>query len=115
MAAALAAAKFGNAAVVRSAGVDCGSGLRAAQNAVTVMAERGLDISSHSSTELDDLNVDEFDVVVAMSPRIAVRLAKLSPKRLEQWNVTDPYGGDIGTYRTAADAIQAALDQLDLQ
>ena len=110
MAAALAAARLGSSAVVRSAGVECGSGLRAARNAVEVMAERGLDISNHNSIDVEDLDIKEFDIVVAMSPAVARRLARLNPKRLEAWTVTDPYGGDILTYRAAAEAIDAALD-----
>jgi protein-tyrosine-phosphatase len=114
MAAALAAAKLGSAAVVRSAGVECGSGLPAARNAVKVMSERGLDISNHSSIDVEDLDMNEFDIVVAMSPEVARRLARLNPKRLDEWSVTDPYGGDIATYRAAADAIDTALEGFDL-
>lgn len=114
MAAAIAAAKLGNAVVVRSAGLDCRRGLEAPQNAVKVMAERGLDISNHRSTDIDELDITEFDVVVAMSPALGRTLAKLNPRRLEQWDVADPYGGDLATYRAAADAIDAALQRLEL-
>jgi protein-tyrosine-phosphatase len=60
------------------------------------------------------LDVSEFDIVVAMSPDVACEVAKLDPKRLEQWNISDPYRCDMATYRATADAIDAALEGLDL-
>jgi protein-tyrosine-phosphatase len=114
MAAAFAMARFGAAAVVESAGIECGSGISAAQNAIAVMHKRGLDIYNHRSTDIEDLDFSQFDVVVAMDPNVARRLEQLNPKRLEQWNVADPYGGDIARYRSTADAIQAAVDELSL-
>src|SRR5262245_28621056 len=112
MAAGLAKAMFRGTAIVRSAGIDCESGRRAADNAVEVMAERGVDISAHRSTNAGDLDIREFDVVVALSPEIGQRLQGLHPRCLEHWQVSDPYGGDMATYRRAADAIEAALRTL---
>ena len=109
MAAAFARAKK---AAADSAGIECGSGLPAAANAVTVMRERGLDLSSHRSKDVDQLNVAEFDVVVAMSSSIARSLAPFAPRRLVTWNVDDPYGGSLERYRSAADTIERQLNEL---
>lgn len=114
MAAALAAAKFAGAVEVRSAGLECGPGLPAARNAVTVMEERGVDISSHSSTDVDDLDLNEFDIVVAMSAVVGGSLQSRGARRLEQWEIADPYGGDLARYRKAAEEIASALDGLSL-
>jgi protein-tyrosine phosphatase len=114
MAAAIASAKLGTLAIVRSAGLECGTGLFAAQNAIQAMAERDLDISGHRSTDVDDLDLTEFDLIVAMTPEIARRLAPRNPTRLESWDVPDPYGGDIAIYRTAAANIDAELERLSL-
>jgi protein-tyrosine-phosphatase len=114
MAAAIASATLGMSALIRSAGLECGTGLRATQKAIQTMAERGLDISGHRSTDVDDLDLAEFDLIVAMTPDIARRLVQRNAKRLESWNVPDPYGRDIGTYRTAAAAIEAELRSLSL-
>lgn len=104
----------GDAVVVRSAGLECGAGLPAAGNAVTVMAARGVDISRHCSTDIEGVDVREFDVIVALSPAIGSHLKALNPKRLVEWNVFDPYRGDLARYRAAADAIDAALKVLVL-
>jgi protein-tyrosine-phosphatase len=114
MAAALAAARLGSSVAVQSAGVECGGGLGAAQNAIAAMAERGFDISNHRSTDVGDVDITQFDLVVAMDKNVARRVEQLNPKRLERWDVADPYGGDIGRYRSTADAIQTAVDKLSL-
>lgn len=95
-----------------SAGIDCGGGLPAAANAVTVMRERGLDLSSHRSKDIDQLNIAEFDMVVAMSPSIARSLAPLAVRQLVTWNVDDPYGGSLEVYRMAADIIERHLNDM---
>jgi protein-tyrosine-phosphatase len=114
MAAAIATAKLGQGVCASSAGIECGPGISAAKNAVTVMRERGIDISKHGSTDVEALNLANFDVVVAMDSSIAERLRRLSPKltRLIEWSIPDPYGGDLVRYRAAADAITDALGTL---
>src|SRR5690349_7301243 len=101
MAAAMATATFRKEVVASSAGIECGSGINAANNAVIVMRERGVDISRHSSTDVELMNLAEFDCVVAMDALIAERLRAFVPKstQLIEWNIPDPYGGNVPRYR----------------
>ena len=88
--------------------------MRAARNAIAAMSVRGLDISGHRSVDVEDLDITQFDLVVALSPEVGRRVSKLNPKRLEILNVSDPYSGDLAAYRTAAAAIDAGLARLNL-
>ena len=114
MAAAMAAARMGSTAEVQSVGIESGSDAKATQDAVRVMSERGLDISNHRSSEIDDVDITAFDIVVAMSPAIAQRVEQLNPKRLVRWSVSDPHGCGVEAYRAAADAIETSLEGLNL-
>jgi protein-tyrosine-phosphatase len=109
MAAELARAKTLSA---DSAGLECGNGLPAAANAVTVMHERGLDLSMHRSKDVDQVDLGDFDVVVALTPSISKSLARLGPARLVTWNVEDPYGCSVDRYREVADEIERHLIKL---
>jgi protein-tyrosine-phosphatase len=108
MAAALARA---HGLTADSAGIDCGGGLPAATNAVNAMRERGLDLSGHRSKDVDELDLSEFDTVVAMSPAIARSVASLQPRRVITWDIADPYGGSIERYRNTANEIERKLSE----
>jgi len=112
MAAAAAAARLGSSVTVRSAGIECDEGLPAAGFAVQVMQERGIDLSKHESTDVADLSLQEFDLVVALDPSVGRQLARFGLKRLEEWDIEDPYGGTVETYRATANAIERALSTL---
>jgi protein-tyrosine-phosphatase len=97
-----------------SAGVECGNGLPAAENAVTVTSERGLDIAGHRSKDLEDIDLSQFDIVVAMTPSIATSVARFAPRCIVTWSVKDPYRCPLEQYRAVADEIDENLDALSL-
>jgi protein-tyrosine phosphatase len=109
MAAVLAQAK---GMLAESAGIDCGAGLPAADNAVAVMRERGLDLAGHRSRDVQNVDFSAFDLVVAMTRDLAFSLAPLAPRRLVTWDVNDPYRCPIERYRQVADQIDKLLTEL---
>jgi protein-tyrosine-phosphatase len=61
--------------------------------AVAALAELGIDIRDHNTQGFDDISVDEFDVVVALSPEALERAKELtrhSSVALEYWPTDDP-------------------------
>jgi protein-tyrosine-phosphatase len=114
MAAAIAARRFGTAVLTRSAGIACGSEMRAAVNAVEIMAERGVDISMHRSTDIETVDLEEFDIVVALTPAIAHELRRVNRnlRSLVEWDIPDPYGRNLEIYRKTADALDGAMSSL---
>lgn len=112
--------------IVMSAGLAASPGGRSAAEAVTVMSERGLDLSLHESQPLSDRIVRFADLVLTMTrshreailsqwPDAAPRIHLVSQSR---GDVADPIGGPIELYRRCADQIDAYLDnwvrQIDL-
>lgn len=114
MAESIARAMIGSDAQVESAGIEAADGLPATEHAVTVMAERGIDITSHRSRSVESVDVYQFDLVLAMMPWIAARLRDLGVDsgRIRSIQVEDPYCRGLAEYRKAASEIEQALGQL---
>jgi len=94
MAAAVLRQMLGPGVTVESAGVAAGDA-PAAEHAVTVLRERGIDLSGHRSRHVDAIDAHGFDLVIAMSKAIAGKLRErgVAPDRLLVWPVDDPVGG----------------------
>jgi L-threonylcarbamoyladenylate synthase len=104
---------------VSSAGVMAGPGSPAARNAVSILAELGVDLGDHRSrgvhprkaAEADRvycLTADHRDALVALlPPGQAEHVELLDP---EGRGLPDPIGGDLETSRRSAEAIRTALE-----
>jgi protein-tyrosine-phosphatase len=83
---------------------------RATDEAIRVMSERGIDISDHRSRSVQEVDLDEFDCVVALTPSIRKMLPPVKrPERIVTWNIADPYGGDLAEHRACATEIEREL------
>jgi protein-tyrosine-phosphatase len=108
-----------------SAGTAAFDGMRAATNAVKVLAEIGIDISRHRARLLTKEMVDEADLVVVMgeghreeildlapgSAGKVILLGELDSKR-ESPDIADPMGGDEEAYRKVRDEIAWLVPRL---
>ena len=114
---------------VASAGIGAGVGAGAAEDAVHVAAEHGLDLSGHRSAPLTADLVAWADLILGMTPahvdgaarlggggRVALVTDFLSGPRAGL-SIDDPYGGGAAAYRAAYDhlavAVDAILDRLE--
>ena len=104
--------------VVQSAGISAAPGGRAADEAVGVMRERGLDLAPHESQPLLDRTVRFADLILTMTrshrdailahwPEAESRTHVLSRGR---GDVADPIGGPPDLYRRCADQIDEYLE-----
>ncbi len=106
---------------VRSAGTWTLEGRPATPLAVEVMAERGIDISSHRSHRLTPQDMEEADLVVVMTqghkealtlefPQAEEKICLLAELAGKSHDIEDPYGSDsIELYRQCADQIEELL------
>lgn len=105
--------------IVMSAGLAATPGGRSAAEAVTVMRERGLDLTMHESQPLSDRLVRFADLILTMTrshreailgrwPDAAARAHLISQSEAD---VSDPIGGPIELYRRCADQLDAHLEQ----
>jgi len=107
---------------VASAGVWALDGRPASDHAVTVMAERGIDISEHIAHTVTADDMAEADLVLVMSrdqaqvlrntwPQYDWKVHRLSEMAGKRQDVSDPYGGSLADYRACADTIERYLNE----
>lgn len=96
-----------------SCGLAADVGTPAADNAVAVAQEHGVDLTSHHSKPLTKAAVERADRIFVMSPAHALVLGNLFPdanQKIRVLNIADPFGGDLSVYRRTWDQITAALE-----
>lgn len=125
MAAALAARRLaaaGSKATVSSAGVNAVSGRVASHHATVVMGEMGLSLAAHRSRRVTGFDLYHADVVLTMEEWQLTRLVELDPFPVARvctlavftggyGDVSDPYGGDLETYRRCAMELDNLVDK----
>lgn len=86
--------------------------------AISVMQEEGIEIGDQESKGLDAVDVDQMDVIVAMGGFPAADFVpRPQGKLVQEWDIEDPIGRDIGFYRKTraqlADKITRLLAELE--
>jgi len=83
-----------------------------------VLAEQGLSLDGHWSKSLKDFPVNEMDVVVGMGCEVSCPVPTGFKGRVIEWNIPDPYGRGLDSFRSVRDLIRrevlALLNDLDL-
>jgi protein-tyrosine-phosphatase len=107
---------------VASAGTWGVEGSPASENAVAVMAERGVDIAQHRARTVTGGQVAEADLILVMSrehqrllentwSQYRWKVRRLSEMAGKRRDIQDPYGGSIEEYRACAGIIADYIDQ----
>ena len=83
--------------------------------AVAAMAEIGIDIADHNTQGFDDIAIDEFDVIIALSLE-ALEKAKLLTRHtsaaVEYWPTDDPTVESGGSRESRLSAYRSVRDTL---
>jgi arsenate reductase (thioredoxin) len=79
-------------------------------NAVTVLKEVGIDISSARPKGFKDLPDLKYDYLVTMGCEVDCPF--LPGARVVQWQIPDPHGKDIAEFRRVRDIIKAEVQKL---
>lgn len=112
MAEGLARAMLGSRIYVDSAGLSTAS---LDPFAVAAMAEIGIDIRDHNTQGFEDIAVDEFDLIVALSPEALARaqiLTRHSSVDVAFWPTDDPTAESGGSRENRLAAYRAVRDGL---
>ena len=94
----------------------------ASENAVAVMAERGINISQHIARTITAQDMSAAALILVMSrehqetlrntwPQYAWKVHRLSEMVGKRKNVADPYRGPIEEYRECADTIAEYIER----
>jgi protein-tyrosine-phosphatase len=81
--------------------------------AVAALAELGIDIRDHNTQGFDDIAVDEFDLIVALSPEALERAKELTRHTsvgIEYWPTDDPTQDQGGSRESRMEAYRAVRD-----
>lgn len=96
----------------KSAGVCTVTGLPMSVNSYEALKEWGADIDDFTSTSIDELNLDEFDLFAVMSENhkeILKEAFSVDEDKIRVLNISDPYGGSLGIYRICRGEIAEAV------
>jgi len=91
-----------------SAGTSMHPGSSVAENAVEVMAEKGIDISKQTPSLIDDIDHTTYDKVFSMG--CGVQCPNISFNG--DWQLDDPVGKGIDVYRKTRDVIEEQVRAL---
>lgn len=113
---------------VDSAGVSAYPGQPASPNSIAVLMKLwGIDLSSHSSKQLDFLMVSEADLILTMTMGHKKTILQLYPEAADKvftlkefvggdsQDIQDPFGASEEIYKNCALEINEALERLVLQ
>lgn len=100
---------------VVSAGVAASENAPASREAVSVLADRGIDLSDHLSRQVTEQMVEHASIVIVMTPGHLRMLEQAMPQfrgrmrllRADGQGVSDPIGGTRDQYADTADEISA--------
>jgi protein-tyrosine-phosphatase len=112
---------------ISSAGVCASNGCPASPNAVSVLREKGIDISSHYSRNLTAELIEKADMLVTMTRSHRNAIMAIAPDSTDKVfllksfgvaqspvDIYDPVGEALDVYRRVRDEIDAALPDLIL-
>jgi protein-tyrosine phosphatase len=94
----------------------------ASATAISVMADRGVDIADHVAHTIKATDVAEADLILVMSqeheqmirntwPQYSWKVHRLSEMIGKRKDVRDPYGGSVEEYRACADTLAEYIEQ----
>lgn len=101
---------------ISSAGIAADNNSRASQNAMEACKELNIDLNGHISKSIFDVNlknIDKFIVMTQTHKDFLIGLGVKDEKILVLGNqISDPFGGNIETYKNCRDQIYKALCKL---
>ncbi|MFH2063107.1 MAG: hypothetical protein ABIJ46_03035 [bacterium] len=115
--------------VVESAGLDEEEGKPASPDAVTEMAKRGLDISSHRNRLLDNAEPNRFDRILCANQEVVTVITNFYPQHMpgvvpmdrlevvdaDRGGIADPFEKGPKAYAACTKQIEAAMRRIAME
>ena len=77
-----------------------------------VLDEKGISLDGHRSKGLKDVPLSEVDIVVEMEAGVVGTLPENFKGRLIEWDIPDPFSGDVEAFRAVRDLIEEQVNAL---
>lgn len=119
-----------NEIVVSSCGTQAENGDRSTNNAIEVMKEYGVDLTKHRATNMFDIDIENYDLIICMTQQHKYSILAYFPKLKEKVftlkeyvfkgkckniDIDDPWGYNIKIYNACAKEIVECVDKLLLE
>lgn len=119
--------KRDNEIFVSSCGTSAVTGERSTVNAINVMRNYGVDLTTHKATNMFDIDVENYDLILCMTEQHKYNFLAYFPKMKEKVftlkeyvlgndidniDIDDPWGYDIKIYSACAKEIVECVDKL---
>jgi len=114
MAQALASARLGGRAEIKSAGLAAQGGPACDEAVLVMKLLYNLDISEHIATPVGAVRLSQFDHIVALDYQIYRQLREtwgVPEDKLQAWDIEDPIGLDYEAFKETAKKIERRLGQ----
>ena len=79
---------------------------------LAVLLELGISVEGQNSKPLRSEELAVADLVVNMTGRSGAEVFTKPAPPIEDWDVGDPFGSDLGVYRAIRDQIEARIEDL---
>ena len=111
----LARAQYSDKIAAQSAGLRPGT-LTDCEDAIYTLSQYKIDASVHCPRDIKEIDLKQFDVVVALDKKVAQSLShRVEKQKLIVWDINDPYDpyeSDMVRYRQCATMIAKSLRRL---
>jgi protein-tyrosine-phosphatase len=109
---------------VYSAGLSTANGMKASGNSIQILKENNIDLSDHNSIELTEELLNKSDMALTMTRAHKNFLVQAVPNcankvytfrefaDLGERDISDPFGGDLETYRNTYNEIKESVDKI---
>lgn len=115
MAEALTKNRYGDQVLVKSAGLKPGTPEETTSAIETLHTHFGINPFKHIPLGVQCLNLQDFNLIVAMDKNVAKKLKDVPPSQLLTWRIDDPYGDDLEEYRRCALRINQEISRLPIK
>lgn len=98
-----------------SFGIATVTGMDVSDNSKIACMEIGVDLSGHTSTAINDIDLEKYEKFYCMSQSHANMLSEfflIPVSKIVVLNVSDPYGGNIEVYRKCRDEILKSVEEI---
>ena len=98
-----------------SFGIATVTGMDVSDNSKIACMEIGVDLSGHTSTAINDIDLEKYEKFYCMSQSHANMLSEfflIPVSKIVALNVSDPYGGNIEVYRKCRDEILKSVEEI---
>lgn len=90
-------------------------GYGAAAEAILLMRQEGIDLADHRPRQVLDVCFEDYDYIVSLDPYVFRHLKErcgVAPMKLLSWEIDDPYGQNIDTYKKSFQSIRSHVEDL---